>query len=76
VKELKAFQKIRLKKGESRRVAFGLDADDLAFYRADMSFGAEPGDFDVFIGTSSDDTRSVRFSLGGAAAEERRIATR
>jgi beta-glucosidase len=76
VKELKAFQKIRLKKGESRRVAFGLDADDLAFYRADMSFGAEPGDFDVFIGTSSDDTRSARFSLGGAAAEERRIATR
>jgi beta-glucosidase len=75
VKELKAFEKIRLKKGESRRVAFALDADDLAFYRADMSYGAEPGDFDIFIGTSSDDTRSARFSLRGAAAEERRIAT-
>jgi beta-glucosidase len=76
VKELKAFEKIRLKKGESRRVAFELDADDLAFYRADMSFGAEPGDFDIFIGTSSDDTSSARFRLRGAAAEERRIATR
>lgn len=74
VKELKGFEKIRLAKGESRRVRFELDADDLAFYRADMTYGAEPGAFEVFIGTSSDDTKSTRFSLRGEAAEERRIA--
>jgi beta-glucosidase len=76
VKELKDFEKIRLEQGASRRVAFELDVDDLSFYRADMTFGAEPGDFEVFIGTSSDDTKSARFSLRGAAAEERRIAAR
>jgi len=54
VKELKGFQKIFLKKGESQQVTFTLTADDLAFYRADMTFGAEPGDFEIFIGGNSD----------------------
>jgi beta-glucosidase len=65
VKQLKGFEKIRLAKGESRTVRFSLNAEDLAFYRADMSYGAEPGEFELFIGSSSDDVRAARFSLKG-----------
>lgn len=63
VKELKGFQKIDLKAGESRKVNFTLSAKDLAFYTRDMSLKAEPGDFEVFIGTSSAKGVSARFSL-------------
>ena len=35
----------------------------LAFYRKDMSFGTEPGEFDVFVGGSSATENSIRFSL-------------
>jgi len=65
VKQLKGFEKIRLAKDESSTVRFSLNADDLAFYRADMSYGPEPGDFELFIGSSSDDVRVARFSLTG-----------
>ncbi len=74
VKELKGFEKIRLAKGEGRVVRFKLDAGDLAFWRADMSYGAEPGEFALFIGTSSADTQGVRFTLQDDVAEERRVA--
>ena len=63
VKELKGFRKIMLNPGESRRVSFTLSARDLAFYRADMSYGAEPGAFKLFIGTSSDDVVEADFTL-------------
>ncbi|GAB5526157.1 MAG: beta-glucosidase BglX [Roseivirga sp.] len=63
VKELKGFQKIDLKAGESRKVTFSLTAQDLAFYTRDMSFEAERGEFEVFIGTSSAEGVSARFTL-------------
>lgn len=63
VKELKGFQKIALKAGESRIVTFSLTAEDLAFYTRDMSFEAERGEFEVFIGTSSAKGVSTRFTL-------------
>jgi beta-glucosidase len=63
VKELKGFQKIYLEKGESKTVTFTIDEDMLAFYRKDMSFGTEPGEFDVFVGGSSAVDNSVKFSL-------------
>ncbi len=63
VKELKGFQKIALKAGESRKVTFSITTQDLAFYTRDMSFKAEPGDFEVFIGTSSAEGVSTRFAL-------------
>ena len=62
------FQKIRLAAGESRIVHFTLTADDLAFYRADMSYGAEAGDFELFIGGASDDVRGAHFRLDGGTA--------
>lgn len=63
VKELKGFKKIFLKAGESQQVAFTLGKEDLAFYRADMSWGAEPGVFEVFIGTNSRDVKKASFRL-------------
>lgn len=63
VKELKGFQKVDLKAGESRKVTFSLTAKDLAFYTRDMSFKAESGEFEVFVGTSSTEGVSARFRL-------------
>jgi beta-glucosidase len=63
VKELKGFQKISLKPGESRTVTFTIKPADLAFYRLDMTFGTEPGDFKVYIGGNSRDVQEASFVL-------------
>ena len=64
VKELKGFQKIILKKGESKTVNFELSIEDLKFYNASLEFVAEPGKFEVFIGkNSADDKLKVEFEL-------------
>jgi beta-glucosidase len=62
VKELKGFQKVFLKKGEQAEVTFTLTDADLSFYRSDMTFGAEPGQFVVYIGNSSDNVKSATFT--------------
>ncbi len=63
VRQLKGFQKVNLKPGESKEVAFDITNKELSFYRADMSYGSEPGEFMVFIGGSSSDTQSSEFVL-------------
>ena len=63
VKELKGFQKIALKKGETRKVSFTLTDADLAFTRADMSWGSEPGQFKLWIGPSSAEGSEAEFAL-------------
>jgi beta-glucosidase len=63
VKELKGFQRVTLAPGESRRVSFSLGAPDLAFYTAANRWEAEPGEFEVFVGGSSAETLSARFTL-------------
>ncbi|AMO54921.1 beta-glucosidase [Endozoicomonas montiporae] len=63
VKELKGFQKIHFEKGESKDVTFTLTAEDLSFYRGDMTWGPEASDFHVFVGTSSDDVQKAEFKL-------------
>lgn len=63
LKELKGFNRIELKKGESKKVEFSLTADQLAFHRLDMSFGTEPGDFSLFAGGNSKDLLEARFVL-------------
>lgn len=63
VKELKGFRKIRLEPGQSERVTFKLTVDDLKFYDAHLDYVAEPGEFVVFVGTNSRDTREARFVL-------------
>ncbi len=62
-KELKGFQKIFLKKGESKNIQFTLSSDDLAFYTRNKTWEAEPGKFKVFIGSSSTDTKEKTFEL-------------
>ena len=53
VKELKGFQKIELKKGETKTVTFEISVEDLKFYNSDLQFVAESGKFELFIGESS-----------------------
>jgi beta-glucosidase len=63
VKELKGFEKVSLKAGESREIKFTLKEDDLKFYNSDLKWVSEPGEFEVFIGGSSDIEKGVKFSL-------------
>jgi len=63
VKELKRFKKIMIKHGSSKKVTFNLTSDDLAFYNLDMKYNAEPGNFKLFVGTSSDDVIETNFKL-------------
>ena len=63
VQELKGFQKVFLKAGESREVSFKITADLLKFYDYDLDFVCEPGDFDVMIGGSSDRVKTTRITL-------------
>ena len=63
VKELKGFQKIFLKKGESKQVSFNISAADLKFYNSDLKYVAESGDFKVFIGTNSQDVKEGNFKF-------------
>jgi beta-glucosidase len=53
VKELKGFQRIHLKKGESQEVKFEITDDLLKFYNAHLDYVLEPGDFEVMIGPDS-----------------------
>lgn len=63
VKELKGFQKVSLKAGESKNITFTLTENDLKFYNSDLKFVAEPGDFKLFIGTNSRDVKEASFTL-------------
>ena len=62
-RQLKGFQKVMLKKGESKEVTITLSADDLKFYNAQLEFVSEPGDFEVYVGTNSDAELSETFTL-------------
>lgn len=63
VRELKGFQKVFLKKGESKIVQFRLSADDLRFYNHELRFRAEPGDFDIWVGGDSDAKLGTRVTM-------------
>ncbi len=61
VKELKGFERIHLKPGETRSVRFKLTPAELGFYNADMHWIVEPGAFDIMVGSSS--ARTLRATL-------------
>jgi len=63
VKELKGFEKIDLKPGESKTVNFKITPELLKFYNYDLQYVFEPGDFDVMIGGNSRDLKKAKFSL-------------
>jgi beta-glucosidase len=55
VKELKDFQKIALKPGESTTITFLINKEKLSFYNKQLQWVAEPGEFEIMMGTSSAD---------------------
>lgn len=59
VKELKGFQKVDLKAGESKTVSFKITPDDLKFYNGDLKYDWEPGEFVIMIGTNCRDVKSA-----------------
>lgn len=63
LKELKAFQKIVLKKGEKQTISFDITLEDLKFYNSELNFVAEPGQFEVFIGKDSACENKISFEL-------------
>ncbi|HQZ74683.1 MAG TPA: glycoside hydrolase family 3 N-terminal domain-containing protein [Chitinophagaceae bacterium] len=63
VKELKGFQKITLKKGETKEVRFTISVNDLRFYNDKLQYIYEPGQFKLYIGGSSNDVKEVNFQL-------------
>lgn len=63
MRQLKGFKKLFLKKGESKKVTLTLTADNLKFYNSDLEFVAEPGEFEVFVGTDSNADLKTSFTL-------------
>ncbi len=63
VKELKGFRRIELAPGASQDVTFELTKDDLAFYGPSGEWVVEPGEFEVYVGSSSVDLKQARFTL-------------
>ncbi|WP_291286835.1 glycoside hydrolase family 3 N-terminal domain-containing protein [Flavobacterium sp.] len=57
VLELRDFQKVKLNAGESKTIEFTIDKEKLSFYTSKLEWTAEPGDFEVLIGTSSADLK-------------------
>lgn len=55
--ELKDFQKIKLEVGETKTIKFIIDNQQLSFYNEKLVFDSEPGDFNLMIGSSSEDIR-------------------
>ncbi len=63
VKELKGFDKVNLKPGETQTVSFPIDINALKFWNQKMKYDAEPGKFNVFIGTDSARVKQAQFEL-------------
>lgn len=63
VKELKRFLRVTLKAGESTQVSLSLPVSELAFWGYDMNYTVEPGDFTLWVGTSSTEGLTKDFSV-------------
>ena len=63
VRELKAFERVELAAGESRTVELTLTEDDLSFYRRDMTYGSEPGEFRIYVGGDSQTPNAISLTL-------------
>jgi len=59
IKELKGFQKIMLKVGESKTVTFDITPESLKFYNSDLKYDWESGDFEIKIGGNSNDLKTA-----------------
>jgi len=55
VKELKGYQRVTLRAGETKTASFTIDVESLAFYDINMTYCVEPGEFMIMTGSSSND---------------------
>lgn len=63
LKELKGFEKVMIKAGETKTVTFTIKPEMLAFHRLDMSYGTESGDYILYVGGNSRDVKEIGFVL-------------
>lgn len=63
VKELRGFQKVMLKAGETKTISFKITNEELSFYNSELKWGSEPGKFQLFVGGNSRDTKMVELEL-------------
>lgn len=63
VKELKGFERVTLKKGETKTVTFEVNEELLRFYNSQLEFVSEPGDFELMVGPNSRDVQTATFTL-------------
>jgi len=63
VKELKGFERVHLKKGETKTVVFEISSEDLKFYNLEMKNEAEIGDFEISVGGNSNTENKTFFEL-------------
>ncbi len=63
VKELSGFKKILLKAGEKENISFEINPSELGFYKNDMTYVTEPGDFIIYVGGNSEDNLKTKFTL-------------
>jgi len=65
VKELKAYQRVSLKPGESKEIVFELNKSAFAYYDSEMNYVVEAGDFDILVGNSSrdEDLKNINFNI-------------
>ena len=64
VKELKAYRRLNLLPGETRRVTFTITPEMLGYYNADCDFVCEPGAFEILIGPDSRNLRVLEYVYG------------
>jgi beta-glucosidase len=63
VKELKAFKKIYLKKGQSEKINFTLTDADFSFFKQNLQFSSEPGEFEIQVGPNAAETQKVNIKM-------------
>ena len=63
VKELKAFKKIKLAVNEERKIIFELNQKDLGYYSPEGEFLFESGDYNIYVGTNSQEVQKIVVSF-------------
>ena len=63
MKELKGFERVTLKAGESKRCRFELPVEQLAFWNRDMKYGVEPGKFQLWVAGDSASGDALNFEV-------------
>lgn len=63
VKELKAFEKVLIKSGETKTIELTVPVSSLGFYNIDMDYVVESGDFDIYVEKNADSGLKAEFKV-------------